>query len=516
MQMQDKQKQPQSRPPIKMADTPDYIGLYIADLVQMRAQGKSHGEMLSWLRTKRVDANLGDVVAFWQDYDKKQKEQHPQPETTVSKGVSTTSNGEEGPPPLNASGGLTAAPEVPMLWDYILDLVTLRGVGKSDDEILDWLVKTKRLYTCAKEIANALDYFEKCQEEIQEDFEQTMVRDLDEERDQAQDQEQEKAQGDDGSRPESGAAVNQEPNENSGDTQKPNQPADEEHPPMASGSPTAGGNGSRRPHTPADFDISAIMDRYKVVVDKQVAKDEVTANLDPESRRITQRMISTLIMYKHSLERREERMMALKIKTEELELKKSKAAAAASQEEEEANETAPTATPAQKKAPKDFDNTALIELMRRVYFKDVDALLASGLVDELIVAAKNKAKAAGAQVEEYVPPPLGTGLWSKPAPASAPAVSPTQAAASSGIPSAIAQQATAEATGAATVATPADVMARINAFLAAYAKKEAASSSGIPSAIARRAMAEAQQSTTQPAKPGPTTTGTTPAINPSG
>jgi hypothetical protein len=55
MQMQD--KQPQSRPPIKMADTPDYIALYTADLLRMRAQGKTNSEMLFWLRTKRVDAN---------------------------------------------------------------------------------------------------------------------------------------------------------------------------------------------------------------------------------------------------------------------------------------------------------------------------------------------------------------------------------------------------------------------------------------------------------------------------
>jgi hypothetical protein len=55
--------------------------------------------------------------------------------------------------------------------------------------------------------------------------------------------------------------------------------------------------------------------------------------------------------------------------------------------------------------------------MRREYFRDVDTLLASGIPDAMIVEAKRKAKEAGAEVEEYVPPPLGTGLWSKPDPA---------------------------------------------------------------------------------------------------
>ncbi|HWY31066.1 MAG TPA: hypothetical protein VNX46_09945, partial [Candidatus Acidoferrum sp.] len=164
----------------------------------------------------------------------------------------------------------------------------------------------------------------------------------------------------------------------------------------------------------------------------------------------------------------------------------------------------------QKKAPKDFDNTAIIELMRRAMFKDVDALLASGLVDELLVTVLNKPKADGSQVQNYVPPPLGTGLWSKPAPSSVPGpgVLPTPAAAASGIPSAIAQRATAEAPAA---SHPADVMARINAFLEAYAKKEAADSSGIPSGIAL-ATTEAQQAVTEAlAASNPGTTAAAPA-----
>jgi hypothetical protein len=583
MQMQDKQPQPQPRPPIKMADTPDYIGLYTADLLRMRAQGKSDGEMLSWLRSKRVDANLGEVVAFWQDYDKKQRDQHPQPETTASKGASSPSNGPTpglaGNPEPNestsdtekpkqpteekcrpmAGGGLTA--EVPMLWDYVLDLVTLRGIGKSDSEILDWLGKTKRLYTCAKEIANALEYFEKCQEEIQEDFEQSMVRELDEERDQPHEENfPPTASGGftagiapSGSTTETagtipGAESNPEPKENPGDTEKPKQSAEENCPPDG----PCGIAPGRRPHTAIDFDISAIMDDYKVVVARQAAKDKATENLSPERDKITQRMIHTLMIYKISLERREERLMALKIKTEELELKKSKAVAAVSQEEEETNETAATATPAQKKAPKDFDNTALIELMRRVYFKDVDALLASGLVDDLLVSVLNKPKAGGAPGQNYVPPPLGTGLWSKPSPTASPTAS------SSGIPSAIAQSAAAEAqqatpetpatSDAASHPKPADVMARINAFLVAYAKKEAADSSGLAQPAATEALAPSAQPlpipekpvptigadpsgkalaatdaapnnspiSPQPAKPGPAAAGTTPEINPSG
>jgi hypothetical protein len=52
--------------------------------------------------------------------------------------------------------------------------------------------------------------------------------------------------------------------------------------------------------------------------------------------------------------------------------------------------------------------------------------LASGEVDDKIVEAKRKAKEAGAEVEEYVPPPLGTGLWNKPAPAAVPGSPPGQ------------------------------------------------------------------------------------------
>jgi hypothetical protein len=39
MQMQD--KQPQSRPPMKIGDTINYVALYTADLLRMRAEGKS-------------------------------------------------------------------------------------------------------------------------------------------------------------------------------------------------------------------------------------------------------------------------------------------------------------------------------------------------------------------------------------------------------------------------------------------------------------------------------------------
>ena len=47
MQMQDKLPQPQSRPPMKFATASDYFALYTEDLLQMKAQGKSNGEMLS-------------------------------------------------------------------------------------------------------------------------------------------------------------------------------------------------------------------------------------------------------------------------------------------------------------------------------------------------------------------------------------------------------------------------------------------------------------------------------------
>jgi hypothetical protein len=188
------------------------------------------------------------------------------------------------------------------------------------------------------------------------------------------------------------------------------------------------------------------------------------------------------MIYKTSLERREERLALLKIKTEEHELKKSKAAAAASQEEEEAKETA--ATPAQKQAPKDFDNTAHLKQLRHAAFWDIDATLASGLVDEWIVAAKNKAKATGAQVEEYVPPPLGTGLWSKPAPVPGPGVPSTQAAPAGPAPSAVAEPPTASLSGKALSASDAalhleNVKARLNAFLSALAQRAAADPSGI-------------------------------------
>jgi hypothetical protein len=585
MQMQD--KQPQSRPPIKMADTPDYMGLYIADLLRMKAQGKSHGEMLSWLRAHGVEADMGEIAAFWQDYDKKQKKQPRQPETTAGKVVPATSTSPtpgsaRNPEPnenadvapigtttetvsnqselekkdqhgfipsacqaeaaakaeAKSGDGRPYAPELPMLWDCVLDLVALRGVGKTDAEILAYLGTSRRLYTCAKEIANAIDYYEKCQEEIIEDFEHGMERDLDEEHDQLRDLEKEKSDQD-GSiasacRAEASAKAETNNENPGGDTEKPNQPAEEKGPPMASGGPTAAAPG-RRPHTPADFDISAIMDDYKVVVARQAAKDKATENLAPERDKVTQGMIRTLMIYKRSLERREERMMALKIKTEEHELKKSKAAAA-SQEQEEAKETA---GPSQKKAPKDFDNTAHIQLLRHAAFWDVDAILASGLVDEWIVAVENKSKAMGAQVQGYIPPPLGTGLWSKPAPVPEPGVPSAHAA-----PAGAAATSSGKALSASDAASHlANVMARINAFMSALAQRAAADPSGITYPMADASShTSGHQPTTQPsppreepaqivgpteaqinsqisqqsAKPGPTDAGTTPAINPSG
>ena len=95
----------------------------------------------------------------------------------------------------------------------------------------------------------------------------------------------------------------------------------------------------------------------------------------------------------------------MKIKKADLELRAKKAAhAEASQKAADNNSSAD-----------DFDNTEDIARLRKESFRDVDEYLASGEVDDKIVEAKRKAKAAGAQVEEYVPPPLGTGLWSKPA-----------------------------------------------------------------------------------------------------
>jgi hypothetical protein len=73
MQTQDKQPQPQSRPPIRFADTIDYIARYTAELLKMKAQGKSNGEMLAYLHTRRIQANLGDIAEFWK-YQEQQKQ----------------------------------------------------------------------------------------------------------------------------------------------------------------------------------------------------------------------------------------------------------------------------------------------------------------------------------------------------------------------------------------------------------------------------------------------------------
>ena len=105
---------------MEFADTPDYIALRTADMLRMRAQGKSNDQMMFWLRTHGVDANLEDVDTWWQNYDKKQKEkqQHrpavaapdsarnPNPHESASSAKNRSLPAEKECLPM-ASGGLT-------------------------------------------------------------------------------------------------------------------------------------------------------------------------------------------------------------------------------------------------------------------------------------------------------------------------------------------------------------------------------------------------------------------------
>jgi hypothetical protein len=140
-----------------------------------------------------------------------------------------------------------------------------------------------------------------------------------------------------------------EANNNTGDAEKPNQPSEEKCLPTASGGLTAS----------TEYDISEVMADYKILVARQVAEDKAAPEPDPERRKVTERMVRTLMMYKHSLELREERLAALKIKKADHDRKLSKATKATTTQE------AAKETVADRKPPKDFDNTALSQQIPR-------------------------------------------------------------------------------------------------------------------------------------------------------
>jgi hypothetical protein len=152
--------------------------------------------------------------------------------------------------------------------------------------------------------------------------------------------------------------------------------------------------------------IVRLMTRFERILDQKFddydfGKDRSSANLKDINM-----MMRTVMSYEKDQARQEYRKELLKIKKADLELRAKKAAQAEARQKAADNNG----------YTEDFDNTEDIARMRKESFRDVDEYLASGEADDKIVEAKRKAKAAGAKVEEYVPPPLGTGLWTKPAP----------------------------------------------------------------------------------------------------
>ena len=144
------------------------------------------------------------------------------------------------------------------------------------------------------------------------------------------------------------------------------------------------------------------MTRFERILDQKFDDYDFGTDRSSANLKDINMMIRTVISYEKDQARQEYRKELLKIKKADLELraKQSKARQKAADNNGSAD---------------DFDNTEDIARLRKESFRDVDEYLASGEVDDKIVEAKRKAKAAGAQVEEYVPPPLGTGLWTKPA-----------------------------------------------------------------------------------------------------
>ncbi len=226
-----------------------------------------------------------------------------------------------------------------------------------------------------------------------------------------------------------GSARNPEPNENTSDAEKPKQRNEEMCSPNCPGgvAPSGGLTAS------AEYDISEVMADYKILVARQVRRDKLAPEPNPESQKITERMVRTLMMYKHSLQRREERLETLKIKKADHEFKISKAATAT---QEEANETV-----AGRKGPKDFDNTAFIKVMREESLKEANTPEMIALVDKMIMEADAQARAAGMKIPLYVPSePLPTAQPSPPREESLPiigsnaATHPTARAASHPVP----------------------------------------------------------------------------------
>jgi hypothetical protein len=145
-----------------------------------------------------------------------------------------------------------------------------------------------------------------------------------------------------------------------------------------------------------------LMARFERILDQKFDDYDFGTDRSSANLKDINMMIRTVISYEKDQARQEYRKELLKIKKADLELRAKQA-------------KAPQKAADKNGSADDFDNTEDIAHMRKESFRDVDEYLASGEVDDKIVEAKRKAKAAGAQVEEYVPPPLGTGLWTKPA-----------------------------------------------------------------------------------------------------
>jgi hypothetical protein len=360
---------------MRFADTIDYIARYTAELLKMKAQGKSNGEMLAYLHTRRIQANLGDIAEFWKYQEQQQKQQQSgqqrQERQARSKGgteseveKANTPNGEEHPQerlPM-ASGGLTALRHCP-------ELFRMRAEGKKTEELLCYL-QSIGVHTTFSELLRTMNlYREWLAEKEKERAEQNTKM----------------PGGNVSAAPES--KTNERENENTGDI---------------------GSKGGCKntdglvPSKRSEDGAAKLMTRFERILDQKFDDYDFGTDRSSANLKDINLMIRTVISYEKDQARQEYRKELLKIKKADLELRAKQAEAR--QKAADNNGSAD-----------DFDNTEDIAHLRKESFRDVDEYLASGEVDDKIVEAKRKAKAAGAQVEEYVPPPLGTGLWTKPA-----------------------------------------------------------------------------------------------------
>jgi hypothetical protein len=376
-------QQPQRRE-FKLADTIDYIGRYTAHLLRMKAQGKSNGEMLSYLHTRGIQANLGDIAEFWQGMElKKQKQQQQQ--SGQQKQEQQQNQHRHGGPSQNASVILQHCPE----------LFQMRAEGKKTEDLLSYL-QSIGVHTTFGELLRTMNLYrewlaEKAKERAEQNTRSTPH-----------------ACHHDGT---CGSAQKEAAPENEEAETQGQEIDGEDHPPMAGKI-----EGELAASKCSEGGAAKLMARFERILDQKFDDYDFGTDRSPANLKDINMMMRTVMSYEKDQARQEYRKELLKIKKADQEIRAKKAKQAEARQKAADNNS----------NAEDFDNTEDIAHMRKESFREVDEYLASGEVDDKIVEAKRKAKAAGAKVEEYVPPPLGTGLWSKPAPAPAPGSPPGQ------------------------------------------------------------------------------------------